>query len=164
MSHIAKPKVYHVYLGEGHEFFDKCINENIFMLDYRTVPDDICRNGDWDAVRNFFLLHEKKTAAVSTFQRNILRFYYESTSADVWITHRNGQFWWCQAKPEITILDKNIRSRKVLGKWSNVDVDGNPLNIHEITPEFVEDHKYRLAIHLYPEDEANYWRKILLKQ
>ena len=164
MSISEKPRVFHIFLGKGRRFFRECMDQSIIKLDYHTVPDDICRKGDWDAVQEHYRTNEGRNNYTLSRHTDILRYFYESTSADVWITHHKGEFWWCRVKPKVTPLDGGFRSRKVIGQWSNLDVNGIILYFQDIVPERVRKSTDRYTIREYDADEANYWRKTLLGQ
>lgn len=147
MKQVTAEEVYHIKLGQGGEFVDKCFNSdpNLVMLDYRDAPHDLCLKGDWEAVQKVFLDNKLSKGAVTNHIRQIKTFY-EADEDVLWVTFHDNKLWWCKAEKEISVDKDNIKSRRVRGKWSDRNIAGEKLLFGNLSGELLTTKAYRGTI------------------
>jgi ribosomal protein S8 len=147
MEKVTAEKVFYIKLGQGGEFVEECFysDPNIVKLHYHEVPHALCINGDWLAV-----LEELKkgghSPGTSTNHLRQIKSFYEEGENTIWVTFHDNKLWWCRAETEITVDEKNLKSRRVIGKWSDQDIDGNKLLFGNLSGELLTTKAYRGTI------------------
>jgi len=124
---IHPTKVLFIKLGKGGDFTKNCIENNYLKLDYRTVDHDLCLKRKWDEVYDHFLINENTTKSVAKSHTNQIKQFYEEDENTLWVTFHNNSLWWCFSKPEIKKDKNNLKTRPVIGKWSDTDITGKKL-------------------------------------
>ena len=84
--------------------------------------------------------YEKRNVSPGTATRyaNEIREFYTAGSDVLWITFADRRLWWCFAEPEVIPLaggdaeTTGSRYRKVIGSWSDKDLEGKPLYMNEL--------------------------------
>ena len=144
MNKIQANKVLFIKLGQQGEFEQKCIEEDqTLRLDYRTVDHEICINKKWDKVHEHFIKNENLKEFVATNHTNQIKKFYEEDENTLWITFYANKLWWCFSKPEITLLPDNTKTRPVIGKWSDKDINDNVLFLGNISGKLLKTQGFR---------------------
>jgi len=114
-----------IKLGEGGEWESSCIDDGALRLGYHEVPHSVASSGDWSRARQSF--PQTTDPGVITRHVNQVRQFYEETETTLWITFHSDRLWWAFSKPEIKQLPDRSKTRPVIGKWCDTDVNGSPL-------------------------------------
>lgn len=122
MEGFNPTKVLFIKLGKGNAFSKDCIENSYIKLDYRTVDHNLCLNKKWDEVYNHFVTKENTTKGVARSHTNQIKQFYEEDENTLWVTFHNNRLWWCFSKPEIKKDEKNLKTRPVIGQWSDTDI------------------------------------------
>jgi len=147
MEKITPKKILFVKLGMGGMFEADCLEkEQTIRLDYKGVDHTLCIQKKWDDVHNYFTHEEKSKPGVATSHTNQIRQFYEDDENTLWITFYANKLWWCFSKPEITLLDDKTKTRPVIGKWSDKDINGNILFEGNISGRLLRTKGYRGTI------------------
>ena len=153
MHKIKPARILFIKLGEGGKYEQDCIEKDqTLRLGYSEVDHQLCINHDWDAVHNYFTTIENAKAFVATSHTNQIRQFYEEDENTLWITFYANKLWWCFSQPEITILSDKTKTRPVVGKWSDKDVNGNVLLAGNISGKLLKTQGFRGTICKVPEE------------
>ncbi|OFX25664.1 MAG: hypothetical protein A2033_12470 [Bacteroidetes bacterium GWA2_31_9] len=149
---IKPKKILFIKLGSGGQFEKDCIEKNqMLRLSYRSVDHDICSKGNWQAVYDHFVNIEKTKPFVATSHTNQIRQFYEESSETLWLTFYANKLWWCFSKPDITLLPDKTKTRTVIGKWSDKDINGKTLTADNISGKLLKTQGFRGTICSVPE-------------
>lgn len=132
MQPIAPDKIRFIKLGEGGEWEQSCIQENTIRLGYHSPHHQDSLDGNWNAVRQYWLKVRNGSEGAATRDLNQIRDFYELQESDVWITFYKKKLYWCRASSEVTELDDKSRIRNIIGGWSSTDINGKTLRIENI--------------------------------
>lgn len=88
----------------------------------------------------------KKTKGKATETVSQIKYFYESPEDVLWITFFNRKLYWCFANSKVVKLPDDSRIRKVKGKWSSEDVNGNPLYIENLSGKLTKVQGFRGTI------------------
>lgn len=145
---IKANKVLFIKLGKNGQFEKECIEkENTLRIDYNTVDHNLCINGQWEKVHDYFVEIEKLKVSVATTHTNQIKQFYEEDERTLWITFYANKLWWCFSKAEIKFLPKDkTKIRPVNGKWSDKDINGNVLLLSNISGKLLKTHGFRGTI------------------
>lgn len=147
MPKIKATKVLFIKLGSGGKFEKDCIdNDNTLRLSYREVDHQLCINEAWDKVHEYFTTVEKASTAVATSHTNQIKQFYEEDEKTLWITFYLNKLWWCFSKPEITLLPDGTKTRPVIGKWTDKDINGKVLLGDNISGKLLKTQGFRGTI------------------
>lgn len=154
MTKIKPTKVLFVKLGQGGSYEKDCIeNDQTLRLGYREVDHQLCISQDWTAVHNYFTTEENSKTFVATSHSNQIRQFYEEDEHTLWITFYANKLWWCFSKPEIKLLADKTKTRPVIGKWSDKDINGNVLLAGNISGKLLKTQGFRGTICRVPEEK-----------
>ncbi len=154
MKKIKANKVLFIKLGAGGKYAEDCIEkDNTLRLDYRTVDHNLCITGNWNEVHNYFITKENAKTFVATSHTNQIRQFYEEDENTLWITFESNKLWWCFSKLEITLFEDNTKTRPVIGKWSDKDINGNVLFASNISGKLLKTQGFRGTICSVPEQK-----------
>jgi hypothetical protein len=153
MNVIKPKKVLFIKLGKGGEFVDECLRENTLKLGYAEVDHNLCINGNWDAVYDYFINIEKAKKNVASSHTNQIKQFYEEDENTLWITFHRQKLWWCFSKPEITLLPDNRKTRPVIGKWSDKNIKGETLISSNLSGNLLKTQSFRGTICKVPAEE-----------
>jgi hypothetical protein len=154
MNKIKPKRILFIKLGEGGKYEQDCIEaKQTLRLGYSEVDHELCINGKWDAVHDYFTTIEKTKAFVATSHTNQIRQFYEEGQNTLWITFYANKLWWCFSKPEITLLPDKTKIRPVIGKWSDKDIHGNLLLAGNISGKLLKTQGFRGTICTVPEEK-----------
>jgi len=100
----------------------------------------------WDKVHDYFTTEENSKTFVATSHSNQIRQFYEEDDKTLWITFYANKLWWCFSKTEITLLSDKTKTRPVIGRWSDKDINGNVLLSGNISGKLLKTQGYRGTI------------------
>lgn len=143
---IAPEKIRFIKLGEGGEWEQSCLSENTIRLGYDSPHHQDSLNGNWNAVRQFWLNFRNGNEGAATRDTNQIRDFYELKETDVWITFYKKKLYWCRAACDVIELDDQSRIRNVIGSWSSTDINGKALRIENIDGRVTKVQGYRGTI------------------
>lgn len=147
MKEIKSDKILYIKLGEGGKFEKECIEQNqTLKLSFRETDHNLCVKRNWGAVHSYFLNEENKDAGTSTRFTNELKQFYLENENTLWVTFYLNKLWWCFSKPEITLLEDGTKTRPVIGRWSDADINGNVLLNSGISGKLLKTQGYRGTI------------------
>lgn len=127
MEKIKASKVLFIKLGQGGQYEKGCIDNNTLRLGYREVAHQYCINQEWDKVHSYFTKECGAKPFVATSHSNQIKHFYEASEETLWITFYANKLWWCFSKPEITLHDDKSKTRPVIERWSDKDINGQLL-------------------------------------
>ncbi len=154
MTKIKANKVLFIKLGRGGSFEKECIEENqTLRLGYNEVDHSFCINGQWEKVYDYFATEENSKTFVATSHTNQIKQFYEEDEKTLWITFYANKLWWCFSKREITLLPDKTKTRPVIGKWSDKDINGNVLLSSNISGKLLKTQGFRGTICSVPEEK-----------
>lgn len=122
-------------------------------LGYKEVDHKLCINRKWETVHDYFTTEENSRTFVATSHTNQIRQFYEEDEHTLWITFYANKLWWCFSKPEIKLLPDKTKTRPVIGKWSDKDINGNVLLAGNISGKLLKTQGFRGTICRVPEQK-----------
>ncbi|MDG5801040.1 hypothetical protein QA597_11775 [Marinilabiliaceae bacterium ANBcel2] len=154
MTNIKANKVLFIKLGHGGIFEKECIEESqTLRLGYREVDHELCINGSWQKVHDYFTTEENSRTFVATSHTNQIKQFYEEDDETLWITFFANKLWWCFSKPEITLHPDKTKTRPVIGRWSDKDLNDNILFAGNISGKLLKTQGFRGTICRVPEEK-----------
>jgi hypothetical protein len=149
-----KPKrILFIKLGRGGQYEQNCIEkEQTLRLGYREVDHDSCLNGNWNSVHKYFTESRGSKQFVATSHTNQIKQFYEEDESTLWITFYANKLWWCFSTPIISILSDKTKTRPVIGKWSDKDINGKILSADAISGKLLKTQGFRGTICTVPEE------------
>ncbi|HCF3690275.1 TPA: hypothetical protein NID02_001587 [Pseudomonas aeruginosa] len=146
MQEINPSEVRFIKLGEGGEWEGPCIEDNIIRLGYHSPHHLDSLEGNWDAVRRFWLKARNGNEGTTTSSVNQIRAFYELDDSCLWITFYKKRLYWCFAHTKVEELSDQSRVRDVIGQWSSCDIHGKPLRVENIDGRVTKVQGYRGTI------------------
>lgn len=147
MKNFKATKVLFIKLGPSGTYEEDCIEKNNnIRLGYGEVEHQLCINKQWDKVSEYYTQKEKKTPSVATNHSNQIKKFYEEDENTLWITFYLNKLWWCFSKPEITLHQDNTKTRPVIGKWSDQDINQNVLHFGNLSGKLLKTKAFRGTI------------------
>ena len=119
-------KALFIKLGEGGRWESECLKAGTIRFGYREIPHEVCTAGDWPGVKSLAVAFSRNKG-VATFHATQIRHFYETDDKTLWVTFHSDRLWWCFSSPEVAVLDGNDKERRVIGKWNDSDIFGEPL-------------------------------------
>ena len=154
MAKIKATKVLFIKLGEGGKYETDCIcKDQTLRLGYIEVDHKLCIDQKWDKVHDYFTTEENSKTFVATSHTNQIKQFYEEDEKTLWITFYATKLWWCFSKPVITLLADKTKTRTVIGKWSDKDINGNVLLAGNISGKLLKTQGFRGTICSVPEQK-----------
>lgn len=154
MAKIIANKVLFIKLGQGGAYESDCIEKhNTLRLGYREVDYQLCITHQWDKVHDYFKTEENSKTFVATSHTNQIKQFYEENEKTLWITFYANKLWWCFSKPVITLLTDKTKTRPVIGKWSDKDINGNVLLGSNISGKLLKTQGFRGTICSVPAEK-----------
>lgn len=155
LSMKVKPKrILFIKLGRGGQYEQDCIEkEQTLRLGYREVNHELCLKGVWDEVHKYFTDSRGSKQFVATSHTNQIRQFYEEDEETLWITFYANKLWWCFSRPTISIQTDKTKTRPVIGKWSDKDVNGKILSADAISGKLLKTQGFRGTICTVPEEQ-----------
>lgn len=122
-----------IKLGNNGSWEKSCIeDDNTIRLGYESPYHKECLDGEWKAVRAYWLEARKGNQGTATRDINQIKDFYELSESDIWITFYKRKMYWCHAHKEAQQLEDGSRIRRVIGTWRCEDKNGFPLVIENI--------------------------------
>ena len=154
MAKIKATKVLFIKLGEGGKYETDCIEKDqTLRLGYREVDHKLCIDQKWDKVHDYFTTEENSKTFVATSHTNQIKQFYEEEEKTLWITFYTNKLWWCFSKPVITLLADKTKTRPVINRWSDKDINGNILLAGNISGKLLKTQGFRGTICSVPEQK-----------
>lgn len=148
-SRGLKPQVVrYLKLGQGGAWLDACLEQGLIALGHQEADHPLCLRGDWDAVRTGLIAAGRSATKATDFIREV-RDFYTLGSDCLWITFGRGRLWWAFAEPEVHMSGPDqpgVRHRRVIGQWSDQDVDGKVLTIDSLSSRLTQVAAYRQTL------------------
>lgn len=126
MEPVAADKALFIKLGEGGRWELECLKGGTLRFGYQEISHALCAAGDWSEVERMAREFSKDKGS-ATRHVNQIRQFYEADEKTLWITFHSDRLWWCFSGREVFPLAGNEKERRVLGAWSDSDVNGEPL-------------------------------------
>ena len=126
MTRVVAEKALFIKLGEGGLWAAACLNDGMLRFGYQEVPHEVCAAGNWPEVDRLARGFSKDKGA-ATRHVNQIREFYKANDWTLWITFHSDRLWWCFSPPVVTGLDGNEKARRVVDRWSDCDIHGEPL-------------------------------------
>lgn len=137
MEPITIKNAYYVKLGRGGEWVESSIQSRIIRIGWREQTLDDVNNWRESIIREKTLsareqqgLPTSKTAVSNDV--SALSKIVHATPEDVWVTFHSSYLWWCRVAETGIEEDTTSKYRKIIGQWSNCDIEGTPLIINQI--------------------------------
>lgn len=138
-------EAYFIKLGERGEWEQECLREGTLRLDYKATPPDLCSNGDWEAVRQFWE-EQRGNRGVATRDKNQIRIFYEAAEDSVFVTFTNGLMYWCRPTGLVEVLADGGRKRKTLAGWKSYSNGGTQLTVDRLSGHLLKVQMFQGAI------------------
>ena len=145
MSKIVANKVLFIKLGEKGVWEDECITQGILKLGFREADFTKCITGDWAGVGQDYIAVGKDKSTASRWTGEI-RYFFEEPKETLWITFHKMKLWWAFADTAITLMPDGTKTRKVIGSWSDKDVNGKLLTFDNLSGKLTKTQGYRGTI------------------
>lgn len=126
MEPVIAIKALFIKLGEGGRWESECLKAGTLRFGYHEIPHEACKRGDWAEVERTARGFSKDKGS-ATRHVNQVRQFYETDEKTLWVTFHSDRLWWCFSSPEVSALDGNDKERRVIGKWNDSDIFGEPL-------------------------------------
>ena len=126
-------KALFIKLGAGGEFVEECMEKNILKIGYNDADHDLCLQGKWQKIKDYFVNKRSFQNGVATFHVNQIKYFYEEGEGVLWITFHNNKLYWCFSENKIFLQKDKTKIRKVIGKWSCRDLKGKILFLDNIS-------------------------------
>lgn len=149
MQSIHPDAVRFIKLGSGGKWEESCIQqENTIRLGYSSPFHQECLNGHWDKVGKFWLEHRKGKASTASNDLRQIQDFYQLDEKTLWITFYGRKLYWCFCDREVALhgSQDGSRVRRVRGKWSCKDINGNDLLADGIDGRITKVQAYRGTI------------------
>lgn len=137
MEPIAPDTIRYIKLGGGGRWEAAALDGGRLEWGNSGDPHDLALEGDWAAVRQHYVARGA-SAAVATGYTNEARIFYEASPNTLWISFARGRMLWGFAEPAVIWtggdeLSHATRHRKILGGWSDRDINGQLLNLERLS-------------------------------
>jgi hypothetical protein len=142
---ISAQKALFIKLGSKGKWEKESIESNILKIGFNECDHKDCLAGKWDVVRKDFPLTKFKSKSVSKYITEMQHFY-EAPQDTLWITFYNQRLWWCFASETFVGREKELKTRKVLGKWSCSDINDKTLLAENLNGNLLKTQSYRGTI------------------
>jgi len=120
---VSATAVRYIKLGDGNRLAEQCFRDGTLAVLFREVPSALLDAHDWGAVAAVYAHDGKQTA---TRRKNELRKFMTEPATTLWLTFHGDHLYWCFAHEAVEHMD-GMRQRRVIGAWSNRDINGKPL-------------------------------------
>jgi hypothetical protein len=146
MTKIDAQNAYFIKLGRGGEWENECLSNGTLRFGYRETPHDLCLQGKWDAVRQFWK-ERRGDAGTATRDMTQIRAFYEAGEDDLFITFAGGFMHWCRPSGPIELLPDNGRLRRtVAGGWRKTSINNTPLTVDRLSGHLLKVQMFRGTI------------------
>ncbi|MBE2893819.1 hypothetical protein [Spirabiliibacterium falconis] len=153
MNKITASNVFFIRLGEGSQFAQECIEGGYLKFKYISHQHQMCLNGDWDKVKDYWVKERNQNERVASQDLNQIKTFYTADENAIWITFHNQTLYWCRAKKEVIEVDDGYRIRQAVDGWHNCAIDnGRIFKISEIDGRITKTAGYRGTICEFSEE------------
>lgn len=163
VSKITAKQARYIKLGVNGTWEEDALQKGLLMVSFNPNNHELAKSGDENALRTFFRDTDGRSPSTSSdFTRQLIDFYHAGADT-LWITFTQGYMWWCFAKPEVILdqKDKSIRYRHTVDGWHKTSVGGKLLNMVELNGNLTKTAMYRSTIcRIYPDQFDYLIRKI----
>jgi hypothetical protein len=158
-------QVKYIKLGVGGSWATSCFDRGIIRLGFDTGIEKVYSaaiRGDWEKIKNYWADGRCKTPQQHA---NQTRTFFEDSGNTLWVTFHNRMLYYCIANPGHPVAESNPISsdehdssyRTVFKQgWSNVDVNGHPLMMDNLSGNLTKTAGYRMTICGFSSDIENY--------
>ena len=145
---ISASQVRFIKLGPSGEWEQECIEGVMpcIRLAFKSNQHRKCLAGHWDAVTRYWSSVGGKTVGKATEYTNQIKTFYTADEQTLWITFFRRKLYWCFASRMVKELSDGSRIRKVLGRWSCKDVNGNELHVDGLSGALTKVQGFRGTI------------------
>jgi len=146
MEKISPSMVLFIKLGSAGAWEEECIEkEQTIRIGFNEFEHDDCIAGKWGAVRDYYKSIGTSPQWITTYT-NQLQYFYEADENTLWITFYKQKMWWCFATKEFIGKGKELKSRKVRGKWQSTDINGKDLLVENLSGDLLQTQGYQSTI------------------
>ncbi len=146
-------KALFIKLGEGGKFEKECIEKNVLKIGYNDADHDLCLQGKWQKIKDYYVNKRGLQNGVATFHVNQIKYFYEEDEGVLWITFYNNKLYWCFSENKIFLQNDKTKIRKIIGKWSCKDLKGKILFLDNISGRLSKVQGFRGTICSAPDDD-----------
>jgi hypothetical protein len=166
----AKPEaVRFIKLGRKSAWWPISRDTNTIRLGFRQFDFKSCISGNWEQAKTLFIKTTSRSRPADVTRAvNQVREFFELPEATLWVTIEDGDVWWCFAEPEVRNIytgdnaveeKQGARTRKVIDRWRNTDVQGKRLRLDGMTTKITKVASFQETI-CKPHGAADLLRKI----
>jgi len=147
---VTPEQVRYIKLGRAGAWAAEAIHTGAIPFGYSQIDHTLCRQGDWDAVREQLIASGRTGAGASQGVRE-LRDFYELGEDTLWATMADGHLWSTYASGPVettgtTTPDAPSRLRRTRGGWRRTSLTGVPLTISSLSSALTRTANYRMTI------------------
>lgn len=148
----ASSSTLYIKLGPGGKWEQECIENGIIRFGY-AATSEYALNGDWDSVRDYWI-SQRNSQGAATRDLEQIKVFFEGDENAIWITFYDRFLWWCRAEPGPRLHPTGEGTfRRVVGSWSNTDINGSPLDFENLSGKLLKTQAYRGTVCHVPESE-----------
>lgn len=142
---VAATDVFYIKLGRGGEWETDCLTRGVLQFGYRETPHDLCVDGAWDKVQEFWA-HQRGNQGAATRDMTQIRTFYEAAESSIFITFANGLMYWCKPTGPVKILPDLSHVRSTVDGWHNHSEGGTLLSSDRISGHLLKVQMFRGTI------------------
>lgn len=144
MTSFDPQTIRYIKLG-SQDAWSEALEVGELRMGHKQIPHAICQAGDWDGIAALFVAEGRRASKAHDFTRELRDFYTLGPDC-LWITFARGHLWWAFVEPQVEPLPDGGRRRRVIGKWSNLDLLGQPLRRDQMSSQITRVAAYRQTI------------------
>ncbi|MEX0957636.1 MAG: restriction endonuclease [Rhizobiaceae bacterium] len=144
-------EIRYIKLGRGNCWAEYAFTNHVLPIGYPEIDHSLCLEGRWDEVRNLLLAGGRKGQGASQGAREI-REFYELDADTLWVTIADGHLSWTFAAPPVDMINidgdgvQPARVRKCIGGWRREGLNGEALNVRNLSSALTRTAGYRATI------------------
>lgn len=147
---VTASEVRYIKLGKGGAWERASLDNDELHFGFQDAPHDVSLTRDYEKIRQSLITRGRLERVASSDAREVLEFYSLDEKC-LWVTFAREHMWWCFADPHVSWrggdgMTGGERVRKVIGKWRNTDVRGQPLKISTLSTKITKVAGYRRTI------------------
>lgn len=145
MEQIKFTKAFFIKLGAKGRYEPYSIPEGKARIGFHNFTLEKINSCLWDELMKMEgPNYDKKGVAARDV--NMLRYFVESTSEDVWITFHNRHLYWCRLENTPLLEDSISRYRTVTDRWLSYNIKGQELIEDQIPGNISKIQRFPAAI------------------
>ena len=138
-----KPSFY-IKLGESGAWERECIRDGTLRFGYNGTPLDACLEGRWDEVAAYWLRHSPKgNAGSATRHAHQIKWFFEATPQQVFITYHDRRLWWCRPEGPVDVQADGTHVRQTVDGWHDQSIAGAPLAMTRLSGKLLKTEAFR---------------------